>query len=134
MHRRMSWLGLAALLGCLETAVRADDRPAAEERAHAEMAAALAAQADLNPPPVALPTLASLLRRPAGGASKPKAGARAAAADAAHSEAGQVSQRAQAQGAAQAAAHQAAAATAAAAGQSQSQAAKARAITHPHSR
>ncbi len=106
---------------------------------HAEMAAALAAQADLQPPPVVLPVAAAAPRHAAApSAIKRGTGSRAAsdvartaasAADAAE----RVSQHAQAQAASQALAHQAQAAAAAAAGQAQSQAAKERS-THPHSR
>jgi hypothetical protein len=132
MRRRIRWLGLVVVLGCLGPAARADDR--ADDRAHEEMAAALTSQADLYPPPLVMPTVASNSHRTGSGASKATVtGHTAAVVDAAHSEAGEVSQHAQAQGAAQAAARQAAAATAAAANQSQSQAAKSRATTHAHS-
>lgn len=106
---------------------------------HAEMAGALAAQADLQPPPLVLPVLAAAPRHAsATSAVKRGTGSRAAsdvsrtaasAADAAE----QVSQHAEAQAASQALAHQAQAAAAAAAGQAQSQAAKERS-THPHPR
>jgi hypothetical protein len=129
-------LRLALYFACLASlawpgAASADGDP------HAEMAAALAAQADLQPAPLVLPVTAAAPRH-AAAASAVKRGtgsraagdvARTAAADAAD----RVSQHAQAQAASQALAHQAQAAAAAAAGQAQSQAAKERA-THPHSR
>lgn len=114
----LAWLGVAS----------ADGDP------HAEMAAALAAQADLQPPPLVLPAAAAPRHAAAASAVKRGTGSRAAgdvertaasAADAAN----RASQHAQAQ----ALAHQAQAAAAAAAGQAQSQAAKQRAM-HPHPR
>lgn len=114
-------------------AALADDDP------RAEMAAALAAQADLHPTPLVLPVTAAAPRHAAtASAVKRGTGPRAAvdiartaasAADAAN----RVSQHAQVQAGSQALAHQAQAAAAAAAGQAQSQAAKERA-THPHPR
>jgi hypothetical protein len=105
---------------------------------HAEMAAALAAQADLQPPRLVLPvtaarrhaaTASAVQRGPGSRAASDVARTAASAADAAN----RVSQHAQAQAASQTLAHQAQAAAAAAAGQTQSEAAKERA-THPHSR
>ena len=134
----MRMLCLVALLGCLASiawpgAASADGDP------HAEMAAALAAQADLQPTPLVLPVAAAAPRHAAApSAVKRGTGARAAgdlartaasAADAAN----RVLQHAQAQAASQALAHQAQAAAAAAAGEAQSQAAKERAA-HPHPR
>lgn len=120
-------LCLAALLGFFGATAWADDG------AHAEMAAALAAQADLHPPPISLPATAAAPRHAAtASAVKRGTGAREAT-DAARAEANQASQRAQAQAGSQALAHQAQAAAAAAAGQVQSQAAKERAA-RPHSR
>ena len=137
----MRTIAFAALLGwsvaaAWPGAARADEDP------HAEMAAALAAQADLQPIALVLPVASAAPRhasaasavkrgtgpRPAGDVARTAASA-AAAADAAN----RVSQHAQAQAAAQALAHQAQAAAAAAAGQAQSQAAKERA-SHPHPR
>src|SRR5690242_19135281 len=127
---------LALCLACLASlawpgAASADGDP------HAEMAAALAAQADLQPSPLVLPATAAAPRHAAAASAvKRGTGARAAvdtartaasAADAAN----RVSQHAQAQAASQVLAHQAQAAAAAAAGEAQSQAAKDRA-THPH--
>jgi hypothetical protein len=109
---------------------------------HAEMAAALAAQADLRLPAPVLPAIAVGPRHAAAGSAVKRGsdarsaeGATRAAANAAEATeaANRVSQRAQAQAASQALAHQAQAAAAAAAGQAQSQAAKARAA-HPHPR
>jgi hypothetical protein len=106
---------------------------------HAEMAAALAAQADLQPSPVVLPVTAAAPRHAAAASAvKRNTGSRAAG-DVARTAAGaadaanRVSQHTQAQAASQALAHQAQAAAAAAAGQAQAQAAKERA-THPHPR
>ena len=99
----------------------------------AEMASALAAQADLQPRPIVLPTVAAAPRHTAAQSAvqrgiDPRGQAAAASANAvgAHEQA-----EAQAHEAAQALAHQAQAAAAAAAGQGQAQAAKARA-GHPH--
>jgi hypothetical protein len=119
----LAWLGVAS----------ADGDP------HAEMAAALAAQADLQPPPLVLPITAAAPRHAAAtSAVKRSPGSRAASdvdrtAASAAEAADRVSQHAQAQAASQALAHQAQAAAAAAAGQAQSQAAKQRAM-HPHPR
>ena len=133
----MRMLLLVALLGWFATAWaeprRDDDDP------HAEMASALAAQADLQPTPLVLPVASAALRhasvrsaikrgiesRAASGVARPAA----SAADAAN----RVSQHAQADAASAALAHQAQAAAAAAAGEAQSQAAKERS-THPHPR
>ena len=87
------------------------------------MAAALYAQADLQPTPLVLPVTAAAPRH-AAAASAVQRGIKPRAANDAARAANQVSQRAEAQGAA---AHQAQAAAAAAAGQAQSQAAKERA-------
>ena len=129
---------LALCFACLASlawpgAASADDDP------HAEMAAALAAQADLQPTPLVLPVAAAAPRHAAAtSAVKRGTGPRAASdvartAASAAEAANQVSQHAQAQAASEALAHQAQAAAAAAAGQAQSQAAKERA-THPHPR
>lgn len=123
--RRM--LCLAALLGFLGSTAWAD------ERAHAEMAEALAAQADLHPAPLVLPSTAAAPRHAATASAVKRGTGPRAAADAARTAANQASQRAQTQAGSQALAHQAQAAAAAAAGQAQSQAAKDRA-THPHPR
>lgn len=131
-------LVLAAVLGWFASAAgsnvaRADVDP------HAEMAAALAAQADLRPAPLVLPVTAAAPRHAAAGSAVKRGTEARGAEDAARAGAGaaeaanRVSQRAQAQAAVQALAHQAQAAAAAAAGQAQSQAAKARA-SHPHPR
>jgi len=115
--RRFVWIVAVVGLWGAGTA-HADD-------AHAEMAAALAAQADLHPTPVQLPVTAKAPQHAAApSAVKRGIGPQAAAATARADEA-------RAQGQAQAAAHQAAAAAAAAAGQAQAQAAKDRAA-HPH--
>jgi hypothetical protein len=105
----------------------------ADDRAHAEMAAALAAQADLHPTLLVLPTTSSAPRHAATASAVNRGTGPRAAADAARAEANQASQRAQVQAASQALAHQAQAAAAAAAGQAQSQAAKERAA-HPRPR
>ncbi len=99
-------------------------RAAHADDAHAEMAAALAAQID-HPSPAHLPTTAQAPQHAAAqSAVKRGVGPQAAAATAR-------ADQARAQGQAEAAAHQAAAAAAAAAGQAQAQAAKDRAA-HPH--
>jgi hypothetical protein len=106
---------------------------------HAEMAAALAAQADLQPPRLVLPVVAAAPRHAAAASVVQRGTGSRTASDAARTAASaadaanRVSQHAQAQAASQTLAHQAQAAAAAAAGQAQSQAAKERA-THPHSR
>jgi hypothetical protein len=133
----MRTLCLAALLGWSATAwadaTRADADP------HVEMAAALAAQADLQPAPLVLPVVSAAPRHAAAtsavkrGTEPRGAGDGARTAASAADAANRVSQHAQAQGASQALAHQAQAAAASAAGQAQSQAAKQRA-THPHPR
>lgn len=120
-------LCLAVLLGFLGSTAWADDR------AHAEMAAALAAQADLHPPPLTLPTTAAAPRHAATASAVKRGTGPRASTNAARAEANQASQRAQGQAASQAFAHQAQAAAAAAAGQAQSQAAKDRAA-HPRPR
>jgi len=97
---------------------------------HAEMAAALAAQVDLQPTPLVLPITAAAPRHAAAASAvKQGTGSRAVSdvARTAADAADQVSQHAQAQAASQALAHQAQAAAAAAAGQVQSRAAKDRA-------
>jgi hypothetical protein len=105
----------------------------ADDGAHAEMAAALVAQADLHPAPLTLPVTAAAPRHAAAASAVKRGTASGAAAEAARLEANQASQRAQGQAASQALAHQAQAAAAAAAGQAQSQAAKDRAA-HPRPR
>lgn len=134
----MRTLCLTALLGWFASTAWSSVA-SADADPHAEMAAALAAQADLQPAPPVLPVTASAPRH-AGTGSAVKRGndARGAedtgrAAAGAAEAANRVSQHAQAQAASQALAHQAQAAAAAAAGQAQSQAAKAR-TTHPHPR
>jgi hypothetical protein len=123
---------LTGLLGWFAATAR--PAPAsAEGDPQAEMAAALAAQADLHPAPLVLP-LATAAPRRAGvmplkrsPAVRPAevAGNAARAAD-------RVSRDAQGQGVSQALSHQAQAAAAAAAGQAQSQAASQRAKHRPH--
>jgi hypothetical protein len=122
---------LTGLLGWFAATAR--PAPAsADGDPQAEMAVALAAQADLHPAPLALPVtaaprtagLAPLKRGPAVRPAE-VAGNAAKAAD-------RVSRNAQGQGAAQALSHQAQAAAAAAAGQAQSQAASQRAKHRPH--
>jgi hypothetical protein len=120
-------LCLVALLGVFGATAWADDG------AHAEMAAALAAQADLHPTPLALPSSAAAPRHAATASAVKRGTSPPAVSDAARTAANQSSQRAQAQAASQALAHQAQAAAAAAADQAQSQAAKDRA-GHPHPR
>lgn len=97
----------------------------ADDAAHAEMAAALMAQADLHPSALSLPAVsaapmhaaaASAVKRGIPAASRPGNAARNAA-----SAADRASRNAQGQGPSQALAHQAQAAAAAAAGQAQSQ-------------
>jgi hypothetical protein len=108
----------------------------ADGNPHEEMAAALAAQADLHPTPLALPATAGAPRHAAAPSAVNQGNGARTAGDVARtaaSAANRVSQHAQAQAASQALAHQAAAAAAAAAGEVQSQAAKERA-THPHPR
>ncbi len=122
---------LALWLACLASfawpgAASADGDP------HAEMAAALAAQVDLQPTPLVLPVAATAPRHAAPpSAVKQGTGSRVASdvARTAADAADRVSQHVQAQAASQALAHQAQAAAAAAASQAQSQAAKDRA-TH----
>ena len=129
---------LALYFACLASlawpgAASADGDP------HAEMAAALAAQVDLQPTPLVLPVTAAAPRHAAAASAVKRGTGSRAAGDVARTAAGaadaadRVSQHAQAQAASQALAHQAQAAAAAAAGQAQAQAAKERA-THSHSR
>jgi hypothetical protein len=120
---------VAALFGGLALPARADT----DADAHAEMAAALVAQADLQPAPLSLPSTAAAPRHAAASSAVKRGIGPRAASEVAGAAANQVSQRAQAQAATQALAHQAQAAAAAAAGQAQSQAAKERA-THPRPR
>jgi hypothetical protein len=105
----------------------------ADDGAHAEMAVALAAQADLHPSPLMLSVTVAAPRRAQAASAAKRGTAPGTAAEAARAEANQASQRAQGQAASQALAHQAQAAAAAAAGQAQSQAAKDRA-NHPRPR
>jgi len=138
---RTRWLAVLGLLALTAWAVaaRADAVATRDDDAHVEMAAALVAQAELHPTPLALPVAAAAPRHAAApSAVKRGTGPRgasdvartaASAADAAN----RVSQRAEAQAASQALAHQAQAAAAAAAAEAQSQAAKERA-SHPHPR
>jgi hypothetical protein len=135
----MRTLRLVALLGWFASIAAPtawSDAASAEDDPHAEMAAALAAQAELQPAPLVLPVTAAAPRHAAAASAvKRGLGSRAASdvARSAASAANQVSLHAQAQAASQSLAHQAQAAAAAAAGQAQSQAAKERA-THPHPR
>ena len=119
-------LVIATLLG-LGTPARADD-------AHAEMAAALAAQADLQPSPVALPTWSAAPRHAAAQSAVKRGITKRAVNDSARAAASQVSRQAQAQGGSQVLVRQADAATAAAAGQAQAKAAKDRITPHPRTR
>jgi hypothetical protein len=125
-------LSLAVLIGWFAFPLCANAE--SDDGAHAEMAAALAAQADLQPTPLSLPITAAAPRHAAAQSAVKRGIGSRAASDAAGVAANQVSQRAQAQAASQALAHQAQAAAAAAAGQAQSQAAKERATTHPRPR
>lgn len=129
---------LALCLSCLASlawpgAASADSDP------HAEMAAALVVQADLQPSPLVLPVAAAAPRHAAASSAVKRGTGPRAASDVARTAASaaeaadRVSQHAQAQAASQTLAHQAQAAAAAAAGQAQSQAAKDRA-THSHPR
>jgi len=120
-------LCLAVLLVCFGSTARAEDR------AHAEMMEALAAQADLHPMPLTLPSTAAAPRHAATASAVKQGAVPPAVTEAAGIAASHASQRAQAQAAPQALAHQTQAAAAAAAEQAQSQAAKDRAA-HPHSR
>jgi len=111
---------IAAVLGLAGAGVETADA----DDAHAEMAAALAAQADLHPSPVALPTRAAApLHAAAPSAVKRGVDPRAAAAAAAANERGAEQARVHAT---QSLAHQTQAAAAQAAGQTQAQAAKQR--------
>ncbi|HEX2685440.1 MAG TPA: hypothetical protein VHN14_02420 [Kofleriaceae bacterium] len=120
---------LAALIGGFAGPVRAD----ADADPHAEMAAALMAQADLEPASLTLPSTAAAPRHAAAPSAVKRGIPSRATGEIAGVAANQVSQRAQAQATTQAVAHQAQAAAAAAAGQAQSQAAKERA-SHPRPR
>jgi len=122
---------LAVLLALAGSTSRADNVAHIDD-VHAEMASALAAQADLEPAPPVLPVSAAAKRRAASSSAVKRGVAPRAAGEVAGAAANQVSQRAQAAAASQAAAHQAQAAAAAAAGQAQSQAAKERARHTPH--
>jgi hypothetical protein len=99
----------------------------ADVDAHAEMAAALAAQADLHPSPVNLPSRAAASQHAAARSAVKRGLPSPAATDASARTAAQ----AQSQASSQALVHQAQAAAASAAGQAQAQAAKDRA-SHPH--
>src|SRR5262245_58238133 len=129
---------LAAVLGWFVSAA-GPTVARAEVDPHAEMAAALAAQADLQPAPLVLPVTAAAPRHAAAASAVKRGTGSRAASDVDRTAAGaadaadRVSQHAQAQASSQALAHQAQAAAAAAAGQAQSQAAKQRAM-HPHPR
>jgi hypothetical protein len=123
-------LPLAVLLGMAGSTASAE---AEDDRAHAEMAAALVAQADLHPTPVSLPVMAAAPRHAAAASAVQRGTGARGANEAAGAVANQASERAQAQAGSQAVAHQAQAAAAAAAGQAQSQAAKERAA-HPRPR
>lgn len=120
--RRLLWIA---------TLLRLSSPASAEPQAdaHAEMAAALVAQADLHPTPVSLPKAAAAPSH-AATASAVKRGVGPRAATEGQRAADQVSQQAQAQ--AQALAHQAQGAASAAAGQAQAATAKERSVTHPH--
>jgi hypothetical protein len=93
----------------------------------AEMAAALAAQADLHPSPVNLPSRAAAPQH----AAAPSAVKRGLPSPAANDASARTAAQAQSQASSQALVHQAQAAAATAAGQAQAQAAKDRA-SHPH--
>lgn len=115
---------ITGLLGWLAVAWPA--AASADDATRAEMAAALAEQADLHPAPLALPVASPL---PAAAVRPVKRGAAVRPADAAGSAANaadHASRNARAQAAAQALAHQAAAAAAAAAGQARAEAARAK--------
>jgi hypothetical protein len=130
---RTFWL--AVLLGGFASTTWAEPAPA-DNDPHAEMAAALAAQADLQPIPLVLPLTAAAPRHAAAASAvKRGIGSRGASevARTASDAANQASQHAQAQAGSQSLAHQAQAAAAAAAGEAQAKAAKERA-THPHPR
>lgn len=128
---------IVALLGWLASAWAEPSR--AEDDPRAEMASALAAQADLQPTPLVLPVASAALRHASAQSAVKRGIESRAASDVARATAGaadaanRVSQHAQADAASQALAHQAQAAAAAAAGQAQSQAAKERS-SHPHPR
>ena len=123
---------LTGLLGWI--AATAWPAPAsADGDPRAEMAAALAAQADLHPVPLALPVAIAAPRT--AGVAPLKRGAAVRPAEVAGNAAkaaDRVSREAQGQGASQALSHQAQAAANAAAGQAQSQAASQRAKHRPH--
>lgn len=99
---------------------------AAADPAHDEMAAALVAQIDAHPSPIALPVTAQAPQHAASHSAVKQGFAAKAAAAQAHAD------EARAQGQANAAANKAQAAANAAAGQAQSNAAKERAQQHPH--
>ena len=120
-------LFISAFLGFLAAGTAyADD-------AHAEMAAALIAQADLHPVPITLPKPSAAPRHAAAPSAVKRGSSPYATAmpDNARAAAAQTQAQAQAQGTSEALAHQAQAAASAAAGQTQAQAAKDRA-SHPH--
>jgi len=99
--------------------------------AHAEMAAALAAQADLHPSPVNLPSRAAAPQH----AAAQSAVKRGLPSPAANDASARAASQAQAQASPQALVHQAQSAAAQAAGQAQAQAAKDRAShSHPQPR
>ena len=98
---------------------------ASADDAHAEMAVALAAQADLHPAPLTLPVVSAAPRHAAASSAVkrgiPARSAPGGAARGAANAADRASRNAQGQAESQALAHQAQAAAAAAAGQAQSQ-------------
>jgi hypothetical protein len=107
---------IAAVLGLITAGT------AAADDAHAEMAAALAAQADLHPSPVALPTTAAAPRQ----AAAPSAVRRGIDPRAAAMASARGAEQLQLHGAPHVLAHQVQAAAATAAGQAQAQAARQR--------
>lgn len=127
--RRVLLTGLLgwAVAAAASVPASADDDP------QAEMAAALTAQADLHPVPLALPVVSAAPR--SAGLAPVKRSVAVRPGDLARNAsraADRVSREAAGQGASQALSHQAQAAAAAAAGQAQSQAASQRAMHRPH--
>jgi hypothetical protein len=114
---------IVLLIGLLGALAAAAPTASADGVAHAEMAAALAAQVDLDPVPLALPVkaMAPLHAAPASAVKRGVPARPANAGRGAASAADRASRNAGAQAAPQALAHQAQAAAAAAAGQAQSQ-------------
>ncbi|HEY0993778.1 MAG TPA: hypothetical protein VGD80_42275 [Kofleriaceae bacterium] len=122
-HRRTA-MRMVLFSGLIGWFVATAPATASADDAHAEMAAALAAQADLHPAPLALPVVsAAPLHAAASSAVKRGIPARSASGDAARGAANAADRASRnAQGTpSQALAHRAQAAAAAAAGQAQSQ-------------